>query len=178
MATFGPVNDRDERWYAVQCQPHRERLASINLAQQEFEVFMPLRSRTRRHARRVETVRVPFFPGYLFVALDLARHQWRSVNGTFGVVRLVTQGDWPIPAPEGLVEALQTACAGTNILEWRPRLSLGEPVRILAGPFAGLVGELERMTDADRVRVLLRMMGGELPVSLPRLDVVPAISAL
>lgn len=162
----------------MQCQPHREQLASANLAQQAFEVFLPLRNKTRRHARRIETVRVPFFPGYLFVSLDLGRQQWRSVNGTYGVARLVTQGDRPTPAPEGLVETLQTACAEMNVLEWRPPLVLGQPVRILAGPFAGLVGDLERLTDADRVRVLLRMMGGEFPVSLPRLDVLPAISAL
>lgn len=162
----------------MQCQPHRERLASVNLAQQAFEVFLPLRNKTRRHARRTETLRVPFFPGYLFVALDLESHQWRAVNGTFGVVRLVTQGDRPAPAPEGLVETLQTACADMNVLAWRPQLALGQPVRILTGPFAGLVGELERMTEADRVRVLLRMMGGQFPVSLPRLDVVPAVSAL
>lgn len=170
-------NGHGNRWYAVQCQPHRERLASVNLERQTFEVFLPLRHKTRRHARRTETLRVPFFPGYLFVALDLERHQWRAVNGTLGVVRLVALGERPTPAPEGLVEALRTACA-ENVLEWHPQLALGEPVRILAGPFAGLVGELERMTDADRVRVLLRMMGGDFPVSLSRLDVMPAISAV
>jgi transcriptional antiterminator RfaH len=175
---FATSDSHFGRWYAVQCQPLRERLAAVNLAQQAFEVFLPLRKKTRRHARRIETVCVPFFPGYLFVALDLAHHQWRSVNGTFGVTRLVTQGDRPAPAPEGLVETLQTACTEPNVLEWRPHLALGQPVRILAGPLAGLVGELHGMAEADRVRVLLRMMGGQFPVSLPRLDVVPAVSAL
>jgi transcription antitermination factor NusG len=48
-------------------------------------VFLPLREKTWRHAHRIEVRRVPFFPGYLFVALDLDHDQWRSVNGTIGV---------------------------------------------------------------------------------------------
>ena len=87
------------RWYAVQCQPHRERLAASHLINQGFGVHLPLREKTRRHARKIETIRTPFFPGYLFARLDLSRDFWRSVNGTVGVVRLVTQGDRPTPVP-------------------------------------------------------------------------------
>jgi transcription elongation factor/antiterminator RfaH len=166
------------RWYAVQCQPNRERAAALHLANQTFEIFLPLRNKTRRHARKIETVRIPFFPGYLFVELDLARHRWRSVNGTFGVARLVMQGELPAPAPRGFVEALQSACAAIDVVEWRADLTVGEAVRVLTGPFAGLVGELDRMIDSDRVRVLLQIMGGHFPVSVPRFDVVPADSVL
>jgi transcription antitermination factor NusG len=47
--------------------------------------------KTVRHARRLSTVEAPFFPRYLFTVLDLTRHLWRSVNGTFGVSRLVSR---------------------------------------------------------------------------------------
>jgi len=166
------------RWYAVQCQPHRERTAAAHLANQEFPVFLPLREKTRRHARKLETVRVPFFPGYLFVKLDLSRDRWRSVNGTLGVVRLVMQGQRPLAAPPGIIEALKENCDEAGILLWAADLTPGQAVRVLTGPFADLIGELERMTDTGRLRVLLDIMGGRTPVLLPRGTVVAADSVL
>src|SRR5256885_14696986 len=99
----GEATAEASRWYAVQCQPRRERTAAAHLLNQEFPVFLPLREKTRRHARKLESVRVPFFPGYLFVRLDLSRDRWRSVNGTLGVVHLVMQGQHPVPAPPGII---------------------------------------------------------------------------
>jgi transcriptional antiterminator RfaH len=166
------------RWYAVQCQPHRERIAAAHLANQDFRVFLPLREKTRRHARKIETVKVPFFPGYLFVQLDLSRDRWRSVNGTLGVVHLVMQGLRPLPAPEGIVEALKANCDEDGLLFWAADLVPGQAVRVLNGPFADFIGELERMTDTGRLRVLLDIMGGRTPVLLPRGTVVAADSIL
>lgn len=166
------------RWYAVQCQPHRERGAAAHLANQDFEAFLPCREKTRRHARKIETVRVPFFPGYLFVRLDLTRDRWRSVNGTFGVVRIVMQGERPAPAPRGVVEALKDACGEDGMLCWQAALTPGQSVRILTGPFTDFIGELDQLTDAGRVRVLLNIMGGHTPVFLPRACVVSAESCL
>ena len=167
---------KSSRWYAVQCQPHRERVAARHLTNQGFSIFLPLRKKLRRHARRVDSVQVPFFPGYLFVQFDPARDRWRSVSGTLGVARLVMQGERPAPAPAGIVEALIDACDANNVLRWQAELKPGQSVRVLAGPFADLVGQLERMTDSGRLRVLLDIMGGSTPVFLPRENVAPADS--
>jgi len=164
------------RWYAVQCQPHRERGAAVHLASQDYNVFLPWRRKSRRHARRVEAVLRPYFPGYLFISLDPERDRWRPVNGTFGVVRLVMQGDKPAAAPPGMIEALLDCCNPDGILEWQPELVPGQRVRVSAGPFADLVGELERLDASGRVRVLLNIMGSKVPTSLARSDVVPAES--
>ncbi len=164
------------RWYAVQCQPHRERAAALHLANQGYAVFLPWRQKTRRHARRVETVLRPFFPGYLFVRFDPACARWRPVNGTFGVVRIVMQGDRPAPAPRGLIETLMDCCSENGVLAWQPDLAPGERVRVSDGPFADFVGELEELDDTGRVCVLLDIMGGRIPTWLDRASVIPAAS--
>jgi transcriptional antiterminator RfaH len=46
-------------------------------------------------------------------------------------------------------------------------------VKVAAGPFADLVGRLERLDDKGRVSVLLRLMGGSVRVALPQDLVVP-----
>ena len=141
---------------------------------QDFEVFLPSRETTRRHARKIEKVRRPFFPGYLFIRLDLTRDRWRCVNGTFGVVRIVMQSDRPAPAPRGVIEALMAACDGEGLLRRKTILALGQKVRVIDGPLMELVGELDQLTDTDRVRVLLDIMGGRTRVVLPRDYLVPA----
>ncbi len=130
--------------------------------------------KTRRHARKLDTVFVPFFPNYLFVHLDLSRERWRSINGTYGVARVVMRGEMPAPAPIGVVEALRQACDERGVLIQGCDLSEGQRVRILAGPFADLIGELERLDDSQRVRVLLDIMGGRVPVLVDRHLLIPS----
>jgi transcription elongation factor/antiterminator RfaH len=169
----------EPRWYAVQCLSHRESMASAHLQNQNLRVFLPRRQKTRRHARKIDVVLAPFFPGYLFVQLDLTRDQWRSVNGTYGVGHLVMQGDAPAPAPRGVVEALRDTCDENSVLRLpSDELKPGQSVRILTGAFADFVGEIDRLDDAGRVRVLLDIMGGGIPVVLPKGSVVPASSSL
>src|SRR5438132_9603083 len=93
-----------ERWYAVHTLPFAEARAEAQLNRQGFRTFQPKRHKTVRHARKLSTVEAPFFPRYLFIVLDLARHRWRSVNGTFGVSRLVLRGDELRPAPPACCE--------------------------------------------------------------------------
>ena len=162
-----------DRWYAVQCLSHRESAAAAHLQNQDFAVFFPRRQKTRRHARKLETVWAPFFPGYLFVSFDVNRARWRSINGTYGVVRIVTQGDRPASAPAGVVEAMRAACDEEGILRRGYDVKEGQSVRILSGAFVDFIGELESLDDAGRVRVLLDIMGGRVPLILAREHVVP-----
>jgi transcriptional antiterminator RfaH len=148
------------------------------LANQGYAVFLPQRRKTRRHARKLETVLVPFFPGYLFVSFDPSRDRWRNINGTYGVARMVMQGETPLPAPPGVVEALRHACDENGVLRHAPGLRPGQPVRILAGAFADLVGRLEQLDEHGRVRVLLDIMGGRIPVLLSGQDVVLGTDSL
>ena len=84
----------------------REIGAARQLERQGFRTFLPQMLKTVRHARQLRTVRAAVFPGYVFVALDLARDRWRSVNGTINVSRLIMGEDMPLPVPTGIVEAL------------------------------------------------------------------------
>lgn len=152
-------NTNGERWYVVHTQAHAEMRVVANLLRQEFRPFCPLVTKTVRHARKVTQKHAPLFPNYLFVLLDVSRDRWRSVNGTFGVVRLLTYGDVPIPVPKGVVEAIETRLNAAGDIEWSTSFASGQAVRICAGPFADLVGRIEHLDDAGRVRILLDLMG-------------------
>ena len=163
-----------ERWFVVRTQPHREAKAERQLANQDYRTFLPRFLKSRRHARRFETIRTPLFPGYLFVILDLTRDRWRSVNGTYGVDRLLTHAGAPEPVPRGLVEQLLAATDAEGVVRLHSNLQNGQMVRISAGPFANFVGRLQQLDDSGRVKILLEVLGGKVPVLLAEDCVVPS----
>jgi transcription elongation factor/antiterminator RfaH len=163
-----------ERWYVARTLPNREAGAASQLAAQGFRVFLPRIARTVRHARKMRQVRAPAFPAYLFVAFDLNRDRWRSVNGTFGVARLVGADELPMPVPRGVVEAILGTVDETGVCRFDQGFATGQRVRVISGPFAEQLGELVRLDGAGRVRVLLEIMGGRIPAIVRSSDLVTA----
>ncbi|WP_036282442.1 transcription termination/antitermination protein NusG [Methylocystis sp. ATCC 49242] len=163
-----------ERWYVAQTLARREAGAGAQLVAQGFAVFTPQVIKTVRHARKLRTVRAPAFPGYLFVILDLNRDRWRSVNGTFGVARMIMGEDVPMPVPAGVVETLLGYVDEAGVCRFDRDLVEGQAVRVTVGPFAQAIGELVRLDANGRVRVLLEIMGGKIPATLERSSLVAA----
>jgi transcription antitermination factor NusG len=157
-----------ERWYVAQTLHNREMLAALHLDAQGFRNFFPRFRKTIRHARKLREVIAPVFCGYVFIILDSERDSWRSINGTIGICRLLNMMGRPIPVPDGVVEALFAAVEPSGLVQLGGDLRPGQPVRILAGPFAGGLGVLERLDAKGRVRVLLTIMGGQTAMMMDR----------
>ena len=162
-----PILGSETRWYVVRTLPQRELHAAQQLANQGFRAFVPRYWKNRRHARKVETVSAPLFPQYIFTIFDRTRDRWHSVNGTFGVDRLLMSGGEPQPVPHGLVESLIRATDAEGNVHFGFALREGQSVKIIAGPFANLIGSLEKLDERGRVRVLLELMGAKVRVMLP-----------
>jgi transcriptional antiterminator RfaH len=163
-----------QRWYVAQTLHHRENLAQLHLRAQGFNCFFPRFRKTVRHARKLREVAAPVFPGYVFVILDADLDRWRSINGTFGVARLLTALKQPVPVPQGVVEALIGALDDAGLVQLGGRLEPGQAVKVVAGPFAGGLGVLERLDGKGRVRLLLNIMGGQMPLVIDRADLAAA----
>jgi transcriptional antiterminator RfaH len=84
------------------------------------------------------------------------------------------QCDMPQPVPQGVVESLIASTDQNGLLCLEQRLRVGSSVRLTAGPFAEQLAILDRLDDSGRVRVLLNIMGGPVPVQIRREFVVPA----
>jgi transcription elongation factor/antiterminator RfaH len=157
-----------ERWYVVRSLPRQEAKARFHLLEQGFSAFLPMMTKTVRHARQSRTVRSAVFPSYMFVALDLGRDRWRSVNGTYGVASLIMTHGAPEAVPVGVVEQLIGYLDDDGVVRFDRDLREGQSVRVASGPFANAIGRLERLDANGRVRVLLDLMGGKVPALLER----------
>ncbi|WP_200242569.1 transcription termination/antitermination protein NusG [Thiohalocapsa halophila] len=159
------------RWHAVRTKPRQEGVALENLTRQGYEAFLPMIPTVGRRRRRTEA---PLFPGYLFVGVKAAEQAYGPIRSTFGVVGLVRFGDHVPELPEAVIAALQER-------EQRLRdpnamgLSAGDKVMIVDGPFAGLNGVFEVANGADRVLVLLDLLGRNVSTTLARSDIAPQV---
>jgi transcription antitermination factor NusG len=58
-------------------------------------------------------------------------------------------------------------------LQLQQHLKVGEPVRLMAGPFAEQLAVLDHLDDSGRVRVLLDILGRRVSVSTQSNNVLP-----
>lgn len=158
------------RWYVVHTQARAETRAVWHLENQGFKCFLPRIRMVRRHARKVTPAIVPLFPRYLFVRFE-ADIAWRAINGTRGVIRLLTNGKFPLPVPFGVIEALLDKCDPQSIV---PLVAMGVftrglKVRIKSGAFSGQTAQINEIfaEGSDRVHVLLTLLGAKADLELP-----------
>lgn len=156
------------RWYVVQTQVNAENKAVAHLARQGFATYLPRYLKRRRHARRVDVVAAPLFPRYLFVEIDMAVQRWRSIYSTVGVSRLVCNGEYPAPVPERVIDELKGRQSVSDLIELdcRPKLKVGEKIRVLEGAFHDCLGIYNGMSDRERVEILLDLLGRKARVVL------------
>jgi|SRR5262245_46737928 len=146
-------------WAAAQLAPQRDKLALHCLVQAGYETYAP-RLRERRMVRGRAVTRTPLlFPGYLFVLIEL---QWHAARWAPGVVRLVMDAGVPARVPDGVIAQVRAfERDGLVELPQLPRFKRGDTVRILRGPFCGQLALYQEQTGAERVAVLLAVLGGQ-----------------
>jgi transcriptional antiterminator RfaH len=168
------------RWYLVHTKPSREAIAQDNLERQGFEVYFPRLKHIVRWGRRTTERVSALFPRYLFLRLDEGRQSLRPVHSTLGVASVVRFGLQYTSVPEAVIAELQLRAdpeSGLHRLSNAAVLVHGTKVRISAGAFDGLEGVFQRPAGADRVVVLLNLLGQDTAVHVPALCVQPALVA-
>ncbi|WP_246705046.1 transcription termination/antitermination NusG family protein [Rhizobium sp. SG570] len=163
-----PRLTRGQRWYVFRSLARAEGLAEANLTRQGFIHFLPKVTVVKRHARRYVTHKEWLFPRYGFLLMDLSRDRWQSVNGTYGVERLVMGQDGPQRLPDGVIEALQAATGSDGLFCPDMELILGAQVRVSQGPLSGQLGVLQSLDGRGRVELLLNLMNGQVRTTVAR----------
>lgn len=148
-------------WYVGHTKPRQEHCVSLRLAELGLEVFLP-KIQLRRKRRGCGTPQVePLFPGYLFVAAGLTAHVWNAIRWTPGVKAILGCDGVPSPVPNEAIAFIMQRVGVDGVIQPNPTFAPGDRVRITDGPFAGLMGIMQRgASRSGRVQVLLDMLRG------------------
>ncbi len=150
------------RWYALHSKPNHENLLWEQLTRREIEAFLPCVAIQPVNPRARKTR--PFFPGYVFVHLDILQQGESSLQWIPGAGGLVKFGNDAGYIPDNLIQAIRNRVEGmqTPCGEPHPCARPGDTVIIRDGPFKGCEAVFdERLSGSERVRVLLRLFQRE-----------------
>jgi transcriptional antiterminator RfaH len=168
------------RWYLIHTKPSSEAIASANLRRQGYEVYLPrLAQRVRRSGYVRERI-AAVFPRYLFLRLNEGVESLGPVRSSVGVTGVVRFGSRYAVVPDKVIHDLrerEDAASGLHRLLNNLKLMAGAAVRITGGPLDGLDGVFECEEGADRVVVLLKILGQAAHVRLPSQFVLPSHAA-
>jgi transcriptional antiterminator RfaH len=159
-----------KHWYAIFCKPRQDARATQHLANQHYRVFRPLARVRHRTVRGFELRVESLFPRYLFIRLDDCGQSWAPIRSTRGVTGLVKLGeDRAAVVPDAFVQNLEARMAehGWIDLDAGRTFTEGEKVEVVDGAFAGCEALYRCRSGADRVIVLLNLLGACRQVVLP-----------
>ncbi|MFO7623863.1 MAG: transcription termination/antitermination NusG family protein [Anaerolineales bacterium] len=158
-----------ECWYALRTKPRKEDVVWKQILDREYPVFYP-RLKVNPVNPRSKKIR-PYFPGYMFVKLDLEKSGLTAFQWMPHTTGLVSFGGEPAAVPESLIHAIrerveEISAAGGIVFDG---LKQGDSVVIDHGPFEGFEAIFDmRLPGTERVRVLLQLLSNQrqLPVEI------------
>jgi transcriptional antiterminator NusG len=164
------------RWYVVQAYSGyenkvkaslEERIRQYNMQNDFGEILIPREqvTETRGAAKRV-TSRT-FYPGYMFVQMNLTDESWHLVKDTPKVSGFVG-GRYPTAVPASQINLVaQQVAEGAAKPKPRVVFEQGDHVRVIEGAFANFTGTVEEVKpEKQKVRVLVSIFGRATPVEL------------
>lgn len=110
-----------------------------------------------------------FFPGYVFVEMDLTDETWHLVKNTNKVTGFIGgSGNRPTPISQKEVDNMLSQME-EGVEKPRPKIlfEVGEMVRIKEGPFTDFNGNVEDVNyEKSKLRVSVTIFGRSTPVEL------------
>lgn len=158
-------------WYVLHTRSRFESVVNEALEKKTKEVFLPkiLVKSTRRDRKAM--IRVPLFPGYVFVKTDLNPNDHLDILKTVGAVRLIGNKGGPISVPDTTIESLRIMVSADQTVATGQKYQKGDHVVVIRGPFAGVTGIFMRYKGTDRVVVNIDALGQSAGVEVDEEDV-------
>jgi transcription antitermination factor NusG len=142
-------------WIAVQTASRHEKRVQERLLYRGYECFLPLYRSVRKWSDRSARVDVPLFPSYLFC--KVSNCAYAPMISTPGVVRLVGIGRTPVPIGDEVIADIHKAATDASALPC-PYLNVGDRVRVISGPLAGVTGILSTIRNENRLIVSVDLL--------------------
>ena len=134
-------------------------MVNEGLIKKSIEVFLPkIQVKSKRRDRKA-MIKIPLFPGYLFVKSDLNPYEHLEIVKTVGAVRLIGNKDGPIPVSSDTIKSLEIMVGGRNTIITGTRFKKGDRVVVVYGPFTGVIGTFVRYRGKGRVIVNIEALG-------------------
>lgn len=160
-------------WYVLHTKSRFENVVHEGLHKKSIDVFLPKITVPSRRKDRKKMIRVPLFPGYIFVKSNLHPNHHLDIVKTVGAVKLVGDQQGPISVSEETLQSLRIMVASDQPITTGSNFSKGQRVLVINGPFSGVIGIFDRYRGLDRIVVYIDALGQFAAVEVSVEDVEP-----
>ncbi len=165
-----------KKWYVIQAYSGyegkvkaslEERIRQNGMEELFGEILIPKENVTENRPQGRRVTSRNFYPGYVFVHMDMTDETWHLVKDTPKVSNFIG-GRHPtaVPEPE-IAQIAQQVAEGAAKPKPKVVFEAGDHVRVIDGAFANFTGTVEEVNhDKQKVKVLVSIFGRATPVEL------------
>lgn len=175
----------EKKWYIVNTHTGCEATAKASIEKRSKdlgvedsigEILIPSENVVELVKGKKATRSRKFFPGYIFVNMNLSDETWHLVKGSAKVTGFVGGSSNSLRPPEVPEEEVRriTRQIESGVEKVKPKVSfnLGESVTVIDGPFSNFNGTIEEVNEEKgKVKVLVSIFGRPTPVELDYIQV-------
>lgn len=171
------LTKNDFKWYIVKTKTNcefkaREAIKRLtkdhHLDDQVRDILIPEKEVVEVVKGKKVTRPRKFYPGYVFIQMQLTDHLWHLIKSASNVVNFVGKQGAPTEVPIQQIEAI-THQIKEDSAHPHSRISFtaGEHVKVIDGPFKSFNGVVEEVNqEKGRVKVSVSIFGRPTPVEL------------
>lgn len=169
-------NPMAKKWYVVQAYSGYEakvkasldeRIRQNGMEELFGDILIPKENVTENRPGGRRVTSRTFYPGYVFVQMEMTDESWHLVKDTPKVSGFVG-GRHPTAVPESEIAQIEHQVA-EGAAKPKPKVvfDAGDHVRVIDGAFANFTGTVEEVNpDKQKVKVLVSIFGRATPVEL------------
>ncbi|MGE4132816.1 MAG: transcription termination/antitermination protein NusG [Bdellovibrionales bacterium] len=173
------------KWYIVNTQTSceqmakasiEERVRSLHMEDRFGQILIPSENVVELVKGKKATRSRKFFPGYIFVQMNLTDETWHLVKNASKVTGFVGSKIKPPEVPEEeVMRVTRQMELGAEKVQPKVKFSVGENVVVVDGPFSNFNGTVEDINhEKGKVKVLVSIFGRPTPVELDFVQVEKA----
>ena len=175
LSSLSPAGEVKLPWFALQVRARQEAGVGEQLKGQGYERFLPFYKVRKRWSDRIKEMEAPLFPGYLFCRFN--PHDRLPILKTPGVIQIVGFNNTPAAVDDDEILSIQRLVASGVQHQPCPFLTVGDRVRISAGPLLGLEGLLTDIKGSHRLVLSVSLLQRSVAVEIDSAFITPLARA-
>lgn len=156
-----------KNWYVLRTKSNLEKRVAQHLSKKGWEIFLPTFKTFRQWSDRKKKITVPLIPSVLFV--HCTQRELQYMYGEYGVLNILKFENKPAIVRDVEINNLKilvNQAEGVEISFNESRIAAGQLVKVVEGPFMGMVGESLYLNGKQRIKVKITSLQTECVVNV------------
>ncbi len=148
--------NNEKKWFALYTKPRNEFKAALQLEAENIDYYLPVITRLKQWSDRKKKVTEPLLRGYIFVFADETERILSLQQ--FSIIKCIFDHGRPAVIPEWQIDNLKKFLNNESDVIVHSGIVPGAKVKILSGPFAGIVGVIKQEAKGKTIAVNIDLL--------------------